>query len=95
MITLLARSTQTNHAEIASSIRSYGVESGLLPAAWDASTAAGAIALNAEITRQAMVIAYVNDFWLLMILTIVAIPLVYLLRSDPRGGPAPAPVIDH
>jgi hypothetical protein len=42
-----------------------------------------------------MVIAYVNDFWLLMLLTIAAIPLVYLLRSDPRGGPAPAPVIDH
>ncbi len=54
-----------------------------------------AIALNAEVSRQALVIAYLNDFWLLMVLTVVAIPLVYLLHPNPKGGPAPAPVLDH
>ncbi len=95
VISILARSAQVNHAEIAARIPSYGAETGLLPAAWDVTTTAGAIALNAEVSRQALVIAYLNDFWLLMVLTVVAIPLVYLLRPNPKGGPAPAPVLDH
>jgi DHA2 family multidrug resistance protein len=35
---------------------------------------------NAEITRQAAFVAYLNDFWIMMWLTTAAIPLVLLLR---------------
>jgi MFS transporter, DHA2 family, multidrug resistance protein len=89
VMTLLARSTQANHAELASRIPAFGAEQGLLPAAWDPGTAAGAAALNAEVSRQAAVIAYVNDFQLLMLLTLVAVPLVWFLRA-PRAQGAPA-----
>lgn len=36
--------------------------------------------LNADINRQAAIIAYLDDCWLMMILTILALPLVLLLR---------------
>ncbi len=95
VMTLLARSAQVNHAEIASRVPAFGVETGLLPAAWDLSTSAGMMAINNEITRQAAVIAYVNDFWLLMVLTVIAIPLVYLLKADAKPSGNPMAAIDH
>jgi DHA2 family multidrug resistance protein len=36
--------------------------------------------MNAEVTRQAAMIAYLDDFRLMMILTLLAIPLVVLLK---------------
>lgn len=95
VMTLLARSVQVNHAEIAARVPAFGVETGLLPTAWDLSTSAGMMAINNEISRQAAVIAYVNNFWLLMILTIIAIPLVYLLKADPNPKADAMAAIDH
>jgi DHA2 family multidrug resistance protein len=40
------------------------------------------------VNGQAAVIAYVNDFKLLTILALAAMPLVFLLR---KGGPAKEP----
>ncbi len=95
VFTLLARSTQAAHSEIAARIPAFGAETALLPAAWDPSTTAGALALNAEVTRQAAAIGYVNDFWLMMLMTVAAAPLVLLLRSRP-GAVAPVAVAaDH
>ena len=87
-MTLLARGTQASHADIAARVPAFGAEQGLLPAAWDPSTAAGAAALNVEVSRQAAVIAYVNDFHLLMLLTVAAVPLVWFLRAS-RAQPTP------
>jgi DHA2 family multidrug resistance protein len=44
--------------------------------------------LNATVTEQASMIAYNNDFRLMMILSLTAIPLVFLLRKT-RGNAAP------
>jgi DHA2 family multidrug resistance protein len=44
-------------------------------------TAAGRASLDSLITLQAVIIAYIDDFKLLMILSIVALPLVLLLRK--------------
>ena len=92
VMTLLARSTQVNHAEIAARIPAFGVEQSWIPQAWNPTTASGALALNAEVSRQAAAIAFVDDFWLLMLLTVVALPLVYFLRAAPYAAAAPAPV---
>jgi DHA2 family multidrug resistance protein len=40
------------------------------------------------VTEQAAMIAYNNDFKLMMLLSMAAIPLVFLLRKT-RGGVAP------
>jgi DHA2 family multidrug resistance protein len=37
-------------------------------------------ALNAEVTRQASVVAYANDFKLMMVVALVALPLIFLLK---------------
>jgi DHA2 family multidrug resistance protein len=44
------------------------------------SSAAGLAGLDASVTRQAAMIAYNNDFKLMLLLTICAVPLVALLR---------------
>jgi DHA2 family multidrug resistance protein len=57
-------------------------------------TAAGLAALNGEVTRQASGIAFLNDFWLMMVMTAVAIPLLLMLKPV-RNVAAPAVVADH
>ena len=42
----------------------------------------GAAMLNAEITRQAQIIAYVDDFKLMLVLAIVVLPLLLLTRPS-------------
>jgi DHA2 family multidrug resistance protein len=44
--------------------------------------------LNATVTEQAAMIAYNNDFKLTMLLSLAAIPLVFLLRKG-RGSAVP------
>jgi DHA2 family multidrug resistance protein len=89
---LLSQNTQVNHSELAAGVTPFN-RALMQPAMqlyWDATTPAGAMALNNELTRQASMIAYIDDFKLLMILTILSMPLVLLLTS-PRHGPAAAP----
>jgi DHA2 family multidrug resistance protein len=50
--------------------------------------------LNGEVTRQASAIAFLNDFWLMMVMTLAAIPLLLLLRPV-KHAMAPAVVADH
>jgi MFS transporter, DHA2 family, multidrug resistance protein len=52
---------------------------------WNPLTSAGAMALNNEITRQAAMIGYINDFKLMMLLTLASLPLIFLL-SSPRAA---------
>ena len=46
--------------------------------------AAGLAVIDAEVNRQAAMIAYLNDFYLMMWLSLAAVPLVLLMRSTPR-----------
>ncbi|MEO7757820.1 MAG: hypothetical protein ABIS07_14695, partial [Dokdonella sp.] len=92
VITLLSRNTQINHAEIASRLSLFGGNMAQMPSAFSNSVG-GLAALNGEVTRQASAIAFLNDFWLMMVMTVVAIPLLLLLR--PVKTMAPAVVADH
>ena len=53
---------------------------------WNPVTAAGRAALDAMIVRQALIIAYIDDYKLLMIATLVIIPLLMVFRKPARGG---------
>ncbi|MBS0486402.1 MAG: DHA2 family efflux MFS transporter permease subunit [Proteobacteria bacterium] len=88
MMALLARSTQVNHAEIASRLTPF--DATVLPHMSGLSAVASLEALNGEVTRQAATIAYLNDFWLMMVLTLVAVPLLALLRPPKHTAPADA-----
>jgi len=84
----LTRNTQIMHAALGEHVNRYSaVMRGQFPDGLaNLRTMAG---LNATVTEQATMIAYNNDFKLMMILSLAAIPLVLLLR---RGGGRVAPV---
>ena len=88
---LLISNTQLNHAEIAAYVTpfNHALMSGAPSHFWNPMHAAGAAALNAVVTREATVIAYTDDFKLMMIISIIALPLVLALRK-PKGAPAPS-----
>jgi DHA2 family multidrug resistance protein len=92
---LLTRNTQVNHAEIASHVTAVnrGFEAPAVHHFWDPLTAAGRTALDAVITEQAQIIAYIDDYKLLMIATLAVLPLLVVFRR-PSAPVAPAPVMD-
>jgi DHA2 family multidrug resistance protein len=79
--TMLTRNTQMMHSRLAEHVTPY--LNPLHPAA--ATTTRGMAMLNQTVTSQATMIAYNNDFKMMMILSLCAIPLVALVR---RAGPA-------
>jgi DHA2 family multidrug resistance protein len=52
--------------------------------------AAGLTAIDGMITKQATIISFMDDFKLMMIMSLAAMPLVLLLRSS-----AKPPEMDH
>jgi len=93
---LLVQNTQANHASIAPNISAINrvLENPIIAHAWNPMTAAGRAALDAVITRQAEIIAYIDDYKLLMIATLAVIPLLLVFRPPARGAAA-APVVVH
>ncbi|NJC06394.1 DHA2 family multidrug resistance protein [Sphingomonas kaistensis] len=94
----LVRMTQVAHADIASNVTASTIPT-MDPRLLERIGQEGDIALaviNAEVTRQAVFIAYLDDFWLMMWITLAALPLVLLLRkaSAPQGGPAAHAIAD-
>ncbi len=85
----LERNTQVNHEELGAAITAYNplLRMPDIHRLWDVTVPAKAAALNAVITRQATLIGYIDDFKLMMLLTAVSIPLVFLL-SSPKARPS-------
>jgi DHA2 family multidrug resistance protein len=81
----LARNTQVMHSALASHLTVYG--------AHGAAAGADLALLNQRVTEQAAMIAYNDDFKLMMILTICAIPFVFLLH-DVKRQTSPALVME-
>jgi DHA2 family multidrug resistance protein len=90
MQTLLVRNTQIMHARLAEHVVPYGTA--LKGSGYDVATSHGLAALNASVTRQASMIAYNNDFKLLLVMTLAVMPLLLMLRAGRRQGSA-APVV--
>jgi DHA2 family multidrug resistance protein len=96
--TLLARNMQTAHADMAGTVTEQilpTISQGIVTQFGLPAVTALAMA-NAEITRQAAFIAYIDDFWIMMWLTFAAIPLVLLLRpaKPPAKGEAQLAMAD-
>jgi DHA2 family multidrug resistance protein len=89
---LLTRGSAQAHAELAATVAPGNHGLANLPALIDPGTSAGLALLNAEVTRQAALIAYVNDFWIMTVITLLAIPLLMLIRRPGSRTAAPADV---
>jgi DHA2 family multidrug resistance protein len=83
---LLQSNTQVNHAIVAGAVSpfNHAFQTGAILRFWNPWSIQGAAMLNDEITRQAQIIAYVDDFKLMLVLAIVTLPLVLLTRSSRR-----------
>jgi MFS transporter, DHA2 family, multidrug resistance protein len=91
---LLTRNMQVNHASIASHVTAVnrGFEDPQIAHFWDPMTAAGRAALDAVITQQAQIIAYIDDYKLLLIATLAVFPLLLVFKRSSDGSSAPAMV---
>ena len=92
VIFLLGRNTQIMHAELSPHVIPFNdaLQVGNVVRIWSLASVAGRAALNGEITRQATIIAFNNDFKLMMVVAMVAMPLVFLLRRAKTQGKAEA-----
>jgi len=94
---LLIQNTQVNHATIAQNVTAVNraFESPSIARFWDPMTAAGRAALDAVVTRQAQIIAYIDDYKMLMIATLAVIPLLMVFRRPAANrGTGPVAVAD-
>jgi len=85
---LLTQNTQANHADIAQHVTAVNrvFENPAIAQFWNPATDAGRAALDAMITQQAQIIAYIDDFKLLMIATLAVIPLLIVFKQGASGG---------
>ena len=52
--------------------------------------------IDAEVTRQAAMVAYIDDYYLMGWLCLAAVPLALLMRMNARpAGPPPADAAGH
>jgi DHA2 family multidrug resistance protein len=92
--TELVRITQISHADIAAHVTQRNIPS-LNPALLENLGRYGNVVLaylNAEVTRQALFIAYLDDFKLMMMVTFVILPLLLFMRRGNKVGSGGPPV---
>jgi MFS transporter, DHA2 family, multidrug resistance protein len=94
VIFLLNRNTQIVHSGLVEHVTPFSdlARHPAIAPLWNPGTVQGLAALDAEMTRQASAIAYVNDFKLMMIMTLASILLLPLLKRPPRHTGAAEPV---
>jgi DHA2 family multidrug resistance protein len=89
---LLGRNLQVSHADLSSHVTA-SITDAIDFSTMDRFQSAGEALLrmiDGEVNRQAAMIAYVDDFWLMALLSIAAVPLVLLMRRSRSGRPNPS-----
>jgi DHA2 family multidrug resistance protein len=93
VIFLLTRNTQIVHSQLVEHVTPFNdaLRAGAVHRIWNMTTTLGRAALDAEITRQAAIIAYIDDYKVMMLIALAAMPIVLLLRNGgPRADPGHA-----
>jgi len=85
---LITRNTQINHAGISQHVTAVNraFEKPSIAHLWNPLTAAGRAALDGVVTQQAQIIAYLDDYKLLLIATLAVIPLLAVFRRSAAAG---------
>jgi MFS transporter, DHA2 family, multidrug resistance protein len=86
--TLLTRNTVIAHASLVERVTtgSSAWHNPAVAAAYGVRTPAGAALLDSAVTQQAAMIAYIDDFWFMLFLTVLVMPLLLLIRPPRRGA---------
>ena len=93
---LLTENTQVVHSRLVEHLRPDNplAQAPYLAAPYSFKTAAGIAALNAEATRQAAMVAYIDDFILMVAVALLCLPLLLLLRRPLRPAEKPSLALD-
>jgi DHA2 family multidrug resistance protein len=83
---LLVENTQTVHSRLVEGLRPDNplAHPPFMPAPYSLTAPSGLAALNAEATRQATMVAYIDDYKFMMLVIVACLPLLLLLRR-PRA----------
>ena len=86
VITYLAERTQINHAAFAAYITPFrpAAQFAINQNSLDLTTTLGLSTIDAQVTLEAANLAYLQDFRLMMWITLAATPLIFLLRSPKK-----------
>lgn len=86
VISQLQQNIQKNHAAFADYISPFNLplKQAMQEGIWNIHTTQGLAALNGEVTRQASTLAYLQDFRLMMWITLSALPLIVFLKPPPK-----------
>jgi MFS transporter, DHA2 family, multidrug resistance protein len=88
----LVQNTQIVHSRLMEWLRPDNplAQAPFLAAPFSLTTPSGIAALNHEVTRQAAMIGYIDDFALMLLVILGALPLLLLVRGPRRQVPAAA-----
>ncbi|MEA3053576.1 MAG: transporter, family, multidrug resistance protein [Sphingomonadales bacterium] len=93
---LLARNLQVSHSDLAAHITPYSLpmaDPSVVERLGQVGDSVSAM-LDLEINRQALMIAYLDDFHIMMLVTVASLPFVWLLRKPRQAGGGPPMVAD-
>jgi DHA2 family multidrug resistance protein len=84
-VNILTRSININHATLSEYVSPFNelMRQPGSGGAWDPTRLSGLAALESEISRQATMIGYLNNFHLIALLSILVIPLAFMFRRIP------------
>jgi DHA2 family multidrug resistance protein len=88
--TMLVRNTVIAHASLTERVTSSSAawHNPAIAKAYDVGTSGGAAFLDRAVAQQAAMIGYIDDFWLMLFLTLAVIPLLLLIRPPQRQDAA-------
>ena len=87
---MLAQNSQIVHAQLAEGLTGFNrvLQNGGAYLFWNTATYAGRAALNGEVSRQALAVAYTNDFMLMFWVSLPTALLVLLMRRPKQAQKA-------
>jgi DHA2 family multidrug resistance protein len=94
---MLTHNTQALHAEIGSSVTPFNRAlqgGGAVERMWNPFTQKGAALLDHVINQQAQIVAYIDDYKMMIFTTLPALVLLFLMRR-PKVATKPSPEEAH
>jgi MFS transporter, DHA2 family, multidrug resistance protein len=95
IVMALARNIQVSHSDLAGAVTSFNlpaIDPSSLDRYGDYGTAAMRM-LDGEINRQAAMIAYLDDFRMMMIITLCFLPLIFIFKPPAKGSVDPKDMV--
>ncbi|WP_280953028.1 DHA2 family efflux MFS transporter permease subunit [Mangrovicella endophytica] len=91
VVTALAQNTQVNRTELVSKLTPFNMDIAGMAHGLGVGPETAIALLSSQVSTQAAMISYLDDFMLMMWITLAVIPLLLFLRKPQMGGGKPDP----